>query len=153
MFTFTTYQLRPATEADRELCERWIEADPDHRGRVNADFFIKPEPGVETFVLEDAQGEVFFFRMMRALRIDIQFGPSTSAEERERTRLALMNGFDWLKESCGSAVIRQVIFESQVVPLVRFCEKRFGFQQSSHELVCGIAAPKPQSELENSTQQ
>lgn len=146
MFTFSKYQLRPATEEDRELCERWIEADADHRGRVKADFFIKPEPGVETFVLEDADGQVFFFRMMRALRIDIQFGPATSPEDRERTRIALMNGFDWLKDSCRNAVIRQVMFESNVAPLVRFCEKRFGFQQSSHELLCGIAAPKPSND-------
>jgi hypothetical protein len=143
-FTFNELTLRPATEDDRELCQRWIDADPDHRGKITADFFLEGEAGVECMVLVDKWGQPrFFFRQQRALRIHMQFPPNTTSEERTKTREALTFGFGWLKHIASRHGYRELIFESTVVPLMNFCKNRFGFSSSPNELVCPITPPDP----------
>lgn len=153
MFVFADYKLRLATEADRDHCAAWIEADADHRGKVTADFFIKPEKDIEKFVLENKFGEpAFYFRQMRALRLDIQFGPAETAGDREKNREDLRHGFEWLMQMCQEFGIRQLIFKSEDAKLIHFCENRFGFQKSPKELVCGIASSTPEKQQEKSAQ-
>jgi hypothetical protein len=153
MYIFADYKLRETTESDRDHCAAWIAADPDHVGKVVADFFLSREPGIESFVLEDKFGEpIFYFRMTRAMRVDIQFGPAVTAEERKRNREALTHGLEWLHQMALLACIRQISFESSNPELRAFCEKRFSFESAPNELVRGIAAPKPQTEQEKPLQ-
>lgn len=145
-YTFEGLKLREATEADREQCEAWIAADPDHRGRVKADFFLKSSPGIECLVFEDKYGDpIFYFRQERALRIHIQFGPSETAEQIKRNVDGLAKGFAWLKERAAYSGFRQIIFQSTVQALVIFCKRRFGFAESKNELVCALP-PAPAQE-------
>jgi hypothetical protein len=149
VFTFDKYRLRKAEEADRAMCQKWINEDPDHAGCVTPDFFLKQEPGAEAYLMEDENGPLFFFKMSRAIRISIQFGPSATREERDRNAEALEVGFGWLLSQAQDAVVREMIFESTVVPLIRFCENRFGFKKAPDDLVCGIAPPKAPPAAEN----
>jgi len=143
---FSSYELRPATEKDREEIATWIAADPDHRDLVKPEFFYQSEPGAECYRLDDSKGHVFYFKMTRALRVDIQFGPASSTEERERNRQALTDGFAWLLALANKSTIREVIFDSTVGFLRGFCHKHFGFRQSPNEMKCII----PSSEASNS---
>lgn len=153
MFTFSDYTLRATTEDDRALCAAWIEADADHRGKVEPDFFIKQQPGIECFVLEDKHGQpVFYFRMSRPIRVDIQFGPATNRAEKKRNADALEHGFGWLKEIAAKSGYRQIIFESQSDELAFFCKARFGFHKSLTELVCDIAPPETNEAQEKAVQ-
>lgn len=141
MFKFSNYTLRAAEESDREHLAAWLARDPQHQDST-PDFFLKPEPGAECFVLLDRWGGVkFYFKMERALRVHIQFGPATTDEERKETREALHAGFGWLTEMGRKAGFRQIIFDSAFAPLIRFVEKRLGFKKSPNELVCGITHP------------
>jgi hypothetical protein len=147
-YSFKNFNLREVTEADREHCEKWIAADPDHAGRVKSDFFIgeslltggtKREPGVERMVLEDKYGQpIFYFRQERALRIHIQFGPSETTADLQRNIDGMAQGMAWLKERAVYAGFRQILFQSKVQALVIFCKRRFGFAESKNELVCGL---------------
>lgn len=154
--TFEEYRLRPVNESDRAHLQKWIDADADHKGKVAPEFFMgltpqgKPDPCIEAFLVEDRNGEpVFYFRQMRALRVDIQFGPAATAADRHRNREALTAGFQWLYSRARFSGFRQMIFQSSVAPLIRFCEKRLGFYKSDTELVRGVAAPEPQQGQEN----
>ena len=149
---FGGYTLRATTEADRALADEWIAADPFHRDTTTADFFLGTEPGSEAFVLEDAEGKVFFIRLTRAMRIDIQFSPPVSIEARERTRDALTVGVEWLADALAKTGCRELIFESQNPALIRASEKRLGFRRSPGELVRAIGpaivAPGPGTDPE-----
>jgi hypothetical protein len=91
------YTLRSTTERDRDLITIWIEQDPDHRDRVHPDFFLGCKDGMECFAVEDALGNVvFYIKMTRTLRLDIQFGPDETREQRERNMDAMREGFNWL---------------------------------------------------------
>lgn len=137
-YQFSDYQLRQTTEEDRELCQKWIDADPDHKG-MSADFFLSGDAGVECMVLVDKWGEPrFFFRQQRALRVHMQFPPDATRDEREKTREALTHGCGWLKHMASRHAYREIIFESTVLPLINFCKKRFGFRSSPNELVCPV---------------
>ena len=61
-FTFDHYTLRPAIVADLPMAKRWNDADPDHKDRTPALFWITQTNETNSFVLEDAQGVVFFSR-------------------------------------------------------------------------------------------
>lgn len=142
-FQFSHYTLRPAEEADRAHLAGFIAADAEHRDSVQPDFFLKPERGEECFLLLDNFGEpVFYFKMERALRIHIQFGPCASDEQRERNRTALKLGMAWLEQMAARSGHRQLIFESKFAPLIAFCKRRLGFRQSKDELVRNVAPEK-----------
>lgn len=150
MFQFNEFKLRAATPADEVWLKAAIEADDDHRGRVKPAFFTEQLTGrAECMVIEDAEGApVFAFRMERAIRLHIQFQPATTTEERQRIGAALTEGFLWLREAAQASGFREILFQSTVAPLVRFCSKRFGFTRSTSELVCPIGAPTPQERAE-----
>lgn len=150
MFRFSDYTLRPVTLEDREHAAQWIAADPEHAGRVAPEFFV-PEPEIkdgrkesnpreECFLLQDKWGApIFYFKMERAVRIHIQFGPTTTKDDRLRTMAALEAGLEWLSRSSAKAGIRQIIFSSTFAPLVRFCRKHLGFRESASELLRGVS--------------
>lgn len=150
MFTFQDYRLIPTTEEMREHLAAWIESDPEHRGKVHGDFFIKNDiAGENNFALLDKNGEVvFYFKMERALRIHIQFGPASTPEERERNREGMIHGFAWLRDLAHKSGFRHLFFESSTALLIRFCTKRLGFKKSPHELLCTLPPLKAQEAQE-----
>lgn len=135
----TNCKLRAATAEDREQLLRWIAGDSDHRETTAPAFFYEREPGVECMALEDERGTVLYFRLTRQLRVDVQFGPTRTRGDLARNRAALKEGFSWLLIRAQQAGYRQLIFRSTVRPLIRFCERWFGFCGSPAELVREIA--------------
>jgi hypothetical protein len=59
---FSGYTLRPAGEADRRLAEQWTARDEDHAGKIDPGFWLEQQPGIDSVVVEDSQGPVFFFK-------------------------------------------------------------------------------------------
>ena len=149
-YRFGKYTLRRTTEDDYELARAWIMADPSHAGRTPPKFFLTQSKGIESYVLEDPEGPVFFFRMTRAVRIDIQFAPD---EEHERTREGLIRGLDWLSTVLAEKGIRQLIFESVNLPLIRMAEKRLGFHRSHDELVKDLQPAEETAPQERAVEQ
>lgn len=62
-FRFQGFLLRPAIDDDLLLAAEWTCADPDHMGKVQPDFWIKNSTSINSFVLEDSIGAIFFFRI------------------------------------------------------------------------------------------
>jgi hypothetical protein len=138
------FDIRPVTESDRTLCEQWILANPEHRGKVKADFYLKPEDNVQTFVVTENDEPLFFFRDEIALRFHMEFGPSFTEAERDRNRRGLEWGIEWLLNMARGAGVRQLVTQSDSPELRKFCEKRLGFTTSSGEMFRWTSAPKPE---------
>lgn len=130
--------LRPVSEADHPMLEAWIEADPEHRGRSTVEFFSRPSDNC--YVLMDTQGPVFFLKLTRAIRMDVQFAPGV--EMRERTRHGLHRGFEVLGELLAEKGFEEAIFESKNTLLMRSMEKRTGFRRSPGEMVCALGSAR-----------
>lgn len=138
-YTFSQYTLRPAAEEDILCATAFLSEDPFHEDMA-PEFFITQGPGIESYLLEDIEGPVFFFRMTRVVRVDIQFAPeSLHPNMRERIRGGLTAGFKWLMASLANSPNYQVIFESKNPELIASCIRRFRFRRSPHELVCDVA--------------
>lgn len=122
--------IRPATEADVPMIQEWIGHDPEHQG-IAPEFFCESIPGkAEAMIFEDSIGPIFNVKLERVLRVHIQF----DAGETLRTAKVLSQGFQWLLERAQNCGYSEVIFDSVSEPLIRFCEKRFHFERSPHEL-------------------
>jgi hypothetical protein len=59
---FSGYTLRPAGEADRRLAEQWTARDEDHAGKIDPGFWLEQRLGMDSVVMEDSQGPLFFFK-------------------------------------------------------------------------------------------
>lgn len=141
------YTLRPVTEADRERVALWISQDDDHRNRVEPGLFLTSNAGCECYAVEDGGEVVFFLRMTRVLRLDIQFGPDWTAADRARNREAMTAGFAWLRAAAAASGTHEIIFDSTVPQLVAFAAKRLDFQHAPGLLSCVIPQlPAPESE-------
>jgi hypothetical protein len=121
---------RSVTEQDRIKLEQWIAADPDHVGRGNPDFWIKSEPHVRQFVMQDSCGDIFFVRAENVLRLHIQFAP----DQKIRTARAIDEFTPLIAVGAKKEHYKQLIFESVFQPLIGFLEKR-GFHSSPAEQV------------------
>jgi hypothetical protein len=147
-YHFREYTLRPATEADRDLATTWTAADPWHANTTPPDFWLDQAIGLESYILEDAEGPVFFFRMTRAVRLDIQFPPEDPHDDmRKRVRDGLREGFGWLAAVLALSGVHQVIFKSENPELIRSAEKRLGFVPSPGEFVHDFVARKAAVEI------
>ena len=136
-FSFQGYTLRPAIGKDRKEAAEWTKADPDHRDTTPADFWIEQGMGIESYVLDDRFGSVFFLKLVRQIHheieIHIQFPPkpetaTAAAEQRERVVNGLILGFEWLERVLILREVRAVFFTSKRPTLIRFAKKRLGFQ-------------------------
>jgi hypothetical protein len=134
---FSGYTLRPATSADRNLAQSWTLADPHHR-EMNPDFWIEQRLGRDSYLLSDAQGPVFFFKIIRigdnAVEFHIQFMPETEPEARTRTRKGLVEGLNWIERVLRNSGIAEWSFDSANPELIKFCKKRLGFTGDSGRL-------------------
>lgn len=149
VFHFGQYTLRPATEADRAITEEWIDRDPFHKGLLDGKFFTQDEAGVGTYVVEDADGRIFFLRTENAIRLQMQFSPSETQEQRDRIRDALIDGFSWISMELAKRGVTEILYRSKNPMLIRITEKRLGFQRSPQEMVRGLSAERAFVEQEN----
>lgn len=111
-YTFFGYTLRPATAEDIELARAWTAADPDHRGVIAPEFWVEQAPGIDSYVLVDAAGPVFFFRMQRAVRLFVQFAPIRNKEDEKRAREGIFHGVNFLAAALSKVHIAEMLFDS-----------------------------------------
>jgi hypothetical protein len=146
-FQFDGYTLRPAVgDVDRALAAAWMAADRWHAGLFAPEFWLEQSALVNSFVLEDAQGPIFFFRTCLACRsgggdgpgfggfsiykgveVFIQFAPMSRGTFILRTATALERGFAWLKKRLGGLGYDAVYFTSRNPQLIEFAERRLEF--------------------------
>lgn len=65
LFQFQGFQLFRAGIEDLWLADLWTEMDPHHRDTTKGEFWITNRPGVESYLLRDPQGFLFFARLER----------------------------------------------------------------------------------------
>lgn len=130
-FTVGEYVLRKATHEDEALAAAWIEGDPYHKGRVLPAYFIQEMPGEECWVFEDATGPVFFFKTQQAVRLHIQFGPSTTRKDRTRNARGLEEGMRWLDEMLHVRGYREMVSNIDNPVLENFAMNRLGFKMKT----------------------
>lgn len=124
------WRLAPAGMEYLELLGEWIDADPDHAGRVSAVDWLAPEKGVQNLLGMDREGALLFLRCSNAMRLDIQFAPKSEF----RTARALLCGLPSLADTLRKQGYREIIFESRSFPLIKALE-RIGFRKTSTEHV------------------
>lgn len=149
---FDGYTLRTVTAEDRPALEAWIAADKRHNGLIDPEFFmgLATDENGETAIdprptccaLEDKSGVVFFIRLGRASRVNIQFAPAQSLKSRRRAGLALLKGMAFLEVQLAKAGAEEWIFETEDHELAEMAEKRLGFVQSPNEMVRVIGRPE-----------
>lgn len=136
-FTFQGFTLRPTRYDDRDLAADWTAADPDHCSTADADFWLEQRPGIESYLLEDAGGPVFFFKMERRtadqVEVHIQFPPG-DRNNKVRILAGLSSGYEWLERVLISHAVRTVTFTSRNPSLIAFCERRLGFVEQAGRL-------------------
>lgn len=130
-FTFGQYELRPATAEDADLAHEWTAADPAHAGIISPRFWLEQDRGVDCYLLSDAEGPLFFFRMQRAARLFIQFSPTATAQ---RTRQGLEEGMKWLNMALATVSVTEILFDSASKLLRRFVTGKLGFRPQPESL-------------------
>lgn len=137
VFQFHGFKLRPTRTHDYGLARLWTQLDPDHRHKTLPEFWLTQGATTNSFVLEDAFGPVFFFRMDlegETICIHIQFPPDDRATRR-RLMQGMSIGFAWLEKRLGALGYKTVYFNSSNQTLISFCGKRFGFVWDGRKLV------------------
>ena len=123
-FKFDGYTVRPLTEQDRAYLDLLIDADEYHRGRMDADFFLKRQQGEDAWALEDQHGQiVFYFKTTTAVRLAIQFRPSSSPADRLRNAAAMMRGLRWIEGVLRSNGFREMVTDTEGPELRNFLKK------------------------------
>ena len=130
-YTFGPYQLRPATPEDEELARAATAADPEHAGIISPTFWLEQDRGVDCYVLTDAEGPVFFFRMQRVARLFIQFMPGVTPA---RNRKVLTEGMGWLDVALRAASVTELIFDSTSRLLRLFVSGKLQFRPKHNTL-------------------
>lgn len=59
---FKGFMLRPAGLDDYKLADDWVAADKDHAGKIDPLFWLEQRPGVDSVLMLDDEGPVFFFK-------------------------------------------------------------------------------------------
>lgn len=114
---------RKFTEADYPNFARAMASDPEHASLRPEDFAY--EPRTEMHVWEDKLGPVFYFRLSREIRIDIQFDNEVS---KARIQSALIEGLEWL-EKLVRPKYRALTFDSVYRPLKIFAMRVLNFKE------------------------
>lgn len=135
------YKLRPAMQEHLALAERWTQADPFHRASTPAAFWIDQRAGAQSYLLEDGEGPLFFFKVTElpqatqqaAIELHIQFDghnydTKNCRMRKLRTLRGLMDGLAWLEKRLSESSIHAVYFTSRNPALIRFCCERLKFE-------------------------
>jgi hypothetical protein len=153
------YELRLATAADLDRARAWTNADEHHRGIISPEFWIEQGNGIESYVLTQRGGEMFFFRVERVARVLIQFAPQEERQQ-ERMRKALTAGMAFLDMALGARGYGELVFDSTSRLLRLFAVARLRFAQRPETLSRRLQiyapkpkdAPKPLSEANDATE-
>lgn len=142
---FDGYILRSLNESDYPRLQEWIAADPAHREILDPEFFmgqrlnhageLEEDNRATCYVLEDdcGGGPLFYIRISRAARVNIQFPPAGSSEPNEIVE-ALAKGMAFLEVALERAGVEEWIFSSKSRPLRRLANRTLGFSESNDEL-------------------
>jgi hypothetical protein len=123
-FHFNGYTLRPVLKGDRDYLTRLIEADPYHKDKMNAGWFLDLGPGEGAWAMENERGEVvLYLKTQNAVRLSIQFGEQGSDANRD----ALIKGLAWLEETLFLNGFCELIFDSDSPVLWATARRRLGF--------------------------
>lgn len=114
---------RKFTSDDVPAFTKALANDPEHAS-LKANEFIN-EAKTEMHVWEDKLGPVFYFRISREIRVDIQFDSEVS---RTRTQNGLIEGLQWL-ENLTSPKYRALTFDSVYRPLKIFAMRVLKFNE------------------------
>jgi hypothetical protein len=137
-YRFDGHVVRPVTEQDRPYIEMQIKADPYHRDKMDADFFLKLLPGESSWALEDRQGRVvFYFKNSPVVRMHIQF---TAGKRRHAA--GLIRGLAWIEAIFRASFFREIIFDVDSTELEAFAKGRLGFVDAPHTLSRLITSPQ-----------
>ncbi len=92
---------------------------------MNEEFFFRPDGF--SFAGDDVKGPIMYFKLepidADTVRMHIQF----DNREHRRNAVGLIKGFPAVAAAIRGANLRYLIFDSVSEPLIRFCQKRFGF--------------------------
>jgi hypothetical protein len=131
-FEFGDYRLQPATHKDLWLAELWTQLDTHHAGSVAPEFWLEQTPAVDSYLLFDGEGPLFFFRVQAATReaaeLHLQFMPSEQPRHVLRIGKGMIVGLSWLEMMLEKAGIEQIYFDSGSDPLIQFSIKHLEFE-------------------------
>jgi len=117
----------------------WIKRDPEHAGKVTAEFFTQSDtrnPGNLTYAWEDEQGQTLFYvKVENVARVHIQFNPDAPKASNAK---GLELGYRWLMHGLRERGYRELIFESTYAPLIRYCRRVFGFRRREADYSKGL---------------
>jgi hypothetical protein len=148
-FSFGGYLLRPAEQGDLHLATEWTAADVYHAGKTKPEFWIEQTINRDSYVLEDTEGPIFFFKIHRlsikAIELHCQFPPTDQADEsegakydRKRVQQGILKGFEWLEGALKKTKVEDLFFDSAHGPLRAFAVKRLGFSIHSKDKLSKI---------------
>lgn len=146
-FEFASYRMRPATMDDLPTARAWNAADPDHEWEMQFErFWVEQTLVANSYVLEDAEGPVFFLKMVRGVHsyadsqgknrkwewdtqveLQLQFNPAPDRMVKLRTMEGLVYGWPWLERMLAGAGADTVYFQSKNPRTIQFATKRLGF--------------------------
>lgn len=132
LFQFQGFQLYRAGQQDCWLAQLWTDMDPHHHETTPAEFWVENAPGVESYLLRDRDGWLFFSRLQRrniiarrtpgvaeslwsAVELHIQFGPA----EGERVLKPVLDRTPYRQETAAMQTINR---ERTIAGLVRGME-------------------------------
>lgn len=122
---------RPTTPSDLETIAEWIEHEPDHKGRINPEFF---QSQGECFAVLDEKTPVMFVRLDRICRVHVEFTP----DNRRKVAKHLDEFTQEIKASAKFGGFAQIIFESTSESLIQFLAQHHGFRKSPNEVVVDL---------------
>lgn len=127
-FSFDGYTVRAVGEQDRAFLELLIESDDYHRERMDADFFLKLQPGEDAWAMEDEKHRVvFYFKTSTVVRIALQFAAAETMGDRRSNQSALMRGLRWIEGMFRVNRFTEIVFDTEGPELARFAKRRLGF--------------------------
>lgn len=132
VYEFDGYTFRPTDRNDQPLARAWNRADPDHIWEMQyTDYWVEQSYLVNSYVLEDAIGILFFVRSARhtgdEIEITLQFDRGLRMVSKARAMKGIEAGFDWMKKALPMNGFKALYFLSKNESLIAFTEKRLGF--------------------------
>lgn len=131
VYKFDGYTFRPATPDDNPTAQLWNRMDPDHTWEMQyPNYWIEQNNLVNSYVLEDAVGILFFVKSIRhtdnEIEITLQFD-RFGGVSKMRVMMGMEAGFAWLKKALPMNGFKSLYFVSKNEDLILFTEKRLGF--------------------------
>lgn len=139
-YQFDGYTFRPARESDLALARAWNAADRDHKWEAQYPaYWIEQNEMINSYVLDDARGTIFFMKSIRHLRgeieITLQFDRRYSRVSVMRLVRAMIRGFEWLKKALPMNGYTAVYFVSKSKTLGLFAENILGFAHDGQRYI------------------